>query len=218
MAGDPILDGLDPSGRPRVQAIVAMTQALPADEGDVTKAYMCTMPVASMHREDGKRIGFMHGFYETNLVYDIKYLDNEIKHRHPHLRYATADEVRAHRMRTDPNGTIAAELRPKMEADIRASLEDEIMERMRQQGIDPEVLAKIEADMKPKNVDINLDAQKLSGTTTLSDKLAALRSGKIEGAVKMATGVLMPAQRAPITPVSTANLAGGAADSNSIPK
>lgn len=147
----------------KVEPLVAHTPVLPRVVVDVVKYYWCTMPSASMHRTDGKRIAFSSKMYETDDAEDQKYLDTEVSSKNTYLRYATTEEIQAYKMRVNPRGTLEAELTPQIEERVRNDLEREILDAMRSRGI-----------QVPDNF-------KLSGVDKTTLKLEALAAGAKSG-------------------------------------
>lgn len=168
--------------------------------------FVCSNPVASMHRPDGKKLAFVGGVFATNIQQDINYIEAEIEDGHPMIRPASEAEVHSFRMRIDPRGTMEEELRPKLEAEIRASLEVEIR-------------AKLLAEMANKPDDVKI--AEVDGATT-ADKVITDGGGTkviltpktIEPTAEERLAALLVAkQRAPLTPVSTADMAKGMMES-----
>lgn len=208
---DPILDGMDPiTGQPRVPALPVITAPLPATKVKHKKAYTCSIPIASIHRKDGKRITFISGFHETDLLHDQEFLDAEIEAGHPHLAHATVQEVDAAHMRMDPRATIEAKVRAEMEPKLRAELEAKIKKELAGEG---------DNLVDDRQETLNLDATKLAGSDAVAVGLARLKAGKDGGNVVKTDNatIIMQPGGARLTPVSTADLGGGAKDSNSIP-
>lgn len=169
-----------------------ITKPFPATRAAGKKYYVCSMPHASMHREDGKKIAFVHGFCETDILHDQRYLDNEIDAGNPYVREATEEEVTEAKMRRDPRGTIKEQVRSEIEAELRLQLEAEIR-------------AEVAASAS--------DGEKLSGADAVRQKIAdAKKSGSV---VKTGNAtVLMTSQPAPLQGiVSTGDLAGAEAAS-----
>jgi hypothetical protein len=81
---------------------------------------------SSMHRQDGKRIGFMFGIYEAVTVEDAKYLTDEVNSGNPYVHFATADQVNTWKMRRDPKGTMTKSIRQEMEPQLRQELDTKI--------------------------------------------------------------------------------------------
>ena len=134
------------------------------EEGAVTKYYICTISFASLHRYDGKKLPFVHGFLETSIKTDIEYLDKEISEGNVYLRYATDEEIHASKMRRDPRGTIANEIREQVESEISAHYDAEIKALQ-------DALASIETSS---------DEQKLAGIDSARARIDALKAkGKV---------------------------------------
>lgn len=170
----------DPSGA-KVNPLNALTMPLPIVETDVVKHYICVIPNASLHRTDGKRLGFVSNYFSSNDLHDQKYLDGEIAARHPYLRVATDDEVMAARMRANPTGTITEKVRAELEPQIRAELEIEIRARLE---------AEIRGEVTGTGVDIT-DAEKIAGTNVRTSAAQSLMD-KLSAGIKSGTGVIIP--------------------------
>jgi hypothetical protein len=84
--------------------------------------FFCTVPTASMHRTDGKRLPFIHGFLKTNIEADISFLDNEIRGGNIYVRRATADEINHAKLVEDPMGAVRQAVKEELENTY--SLED----------------------------------------------------------------------------------------------
>lgn len=176
--------------------------------------FVCSEVTAVMHRPDGKKLAFLFGHFATKIKQDVDYLMGELSEGHPFLALATPEQVRNYNMRTDPRGTLSKELRPQIEAELSASLEAKIRAQVIAEltGQDP---SKVEAGEK--------DEARLAGTQgNGADQLEVIKTGnatiRLGGAVpdndiaaKLAAA--KAAQRPPITPVSSADIAGAAAGS-----
>lgn len=211
---DPLLNpGVSPLARPGV--LEDGTKVKPYPPMGITKLpepvfFTCTMPNASIHRPDGKRLAFMNGVFKTDIAQDVMYLDSEIAEGHPYIQRANAVEVKAYEMKTDPRASIEKDLRPRIELEMREKLEAEIraqvMLSIELENGDPRKVAGIDGPRTTPAV--NVDG---NGTTViLTDKKPAL-SEAAALAVKLAQEKAK--QRPPITPVSTADIAGAAAGS-----
>lgn len=181
-----------------VAALPSMTSPLPIVKATEVLYYICTIPAASMHRTDGKRLAFRFGVYETGDLEDQKYLNNELSKNIPYLRMATAEEVREYKMRIDPRGTMRSEITEELEESMRERLEAQIIANLRTRGIDVDALALGGVD----------------GNTAALDRLAAgIKTGTatiITSSGNAAASTLMQSSI-----VGTDKLAGNAADSAS---
>lgn len=211
---DPLLNpGVSPLAAPGVLPDGTRVRPYPAmgtTKLDEPVFFTCTMPNASIHRPDGKRLAFMNGVFKTDIRQDVEYLDNEITEGHPYVKRATDVEVKTYEMKSDPRATIEKELRPKIELEIREKLEQEIR---------AQVMMSIELE--------NADASKLGGVDGPSNTRAAGTDGngttviltqkpkEISAAAALAVKLAQETakQRPPITPVSTVDVAGAAAGS-----
>lgn len=211
--------GIDTS-RPSVPALAAITPPLPSTQAQEARSYVCTIPNASMHRTDGKRLGFVFGFLTTQFAEDIKYLEAEIAAGNIYVRQATADEINNANMRLDPRGTMEKQVRAQLEPQLRAELE-----------------ARIRAEMLTGS-GVNLDAAKVAGVDAapMEGKLIETPGAQVvltgAAAAQMSIGerARLAAAGKPIPPaplmtqavpplqgiVGTADISGGAVDSNSV--
>lgn len=177
-----------------VQPIAAITPAEPVVVTKETKHYWCTLPNASIHRKDGTRISFVFGHFESNLKADKDFLDAEIEGGHPSIRYATAQEIHAAKMKKDPVGTIRAQ----MKQEVGTEVEDRIR-------------AEVEAEFRAK-YGIPDDSVKVAGTDS-SKRLAALRASRETHHSGSGT-LIMSGSAAPLKGIqSTAGIADAAASS-----
>jgi hypothetical protein len=197
--------GQDPQV-PMVPALTAMTAPLSNDKAEAVKYYVCSMPTASLHRPDGKKITFINGFFKAELLEDQKYLDRQIETGAfagggVEVKHASQEQVDDWRMRTDPRGTIRSQVKQELKSDpaLRAEIEAQIR-------------AELAGQKEPGSVEAaNLDGAKLASTKTAAEVIAE-RLGK--EVVKSGSGTvvvdkpLMESQAAPIKPVSTADLGG----------
>lgn len=183
-----------------------------------TYYYYCTIAGASMHRPDGKKIAFMFGICATNIEQDVRYLESEVADSHGYIRRATDEEVHIFKMKTDPKGTMTEVLKPQIEADIRAKVEEEIKQRlMGTFGVSSlDDLAKLHGT--DKGVGAGVEGVR-SGTATVvvtGDKSSASLATKQPTPQEMLAALTASqnnASRPPITPVSTTDIAAAAAGS-----
>lgn len=115
--------------------IVASHPTIKVEHVDTKKYYICTVPNASMHNFDGKKIPFVGGFLATDLKGDIAYLDDEIESGNLYIRHATEEEALSYNLRTDPRGTIRAELTDEVRNELEASLRVELEAKIRAEMI-----------------------------------------------------------------------------------
>lgn len=108
--------------------VVESTPAMPATKAPTTKHYASSAINTNFIRHDGKKIIFRNGFYETDLLWDQHYLDNEINEGNTYVREATVEETRAAHIRMNPVQTIKDEL--KNDPDFRAEIEAEVRAEM----------------------------------------------------------------------------------------
>lgn len=127
---DLINPGIDPAAARQVSATAAITAPLPTTVAPEIRYYYCGVSAASMHRKDGKKLPFVRGILETNLVYDIQYLEEEIKAGNTYVRHASEEEIHQHQMIKNPRQTMKDELRPEIESELRDKLTKEIMDKL----------------------------------------------------------------------------------------
>ena len=154
------IDLIDPNASTphSVSPLKAYTQPFPTVIVQA-KSYASVIPTMQMHRKDGKKLAFIHGFLETTVKADQEYLDGEIADGNPSIRVATEEEIHRANMRRDPAGTIEAQLRPKIEEELRTKLEADIR-------------AQIAAEQGGSKI-----IEGTGGKDTAADKLEALKSG-----------------------------------------
>lgn len=188
--------GTDPTQR--VPAPAFITKPLPATLAPETRYYFCPVQAASMHRADGKKIAFVQGICETNLIHDQQYLENEINAGSTYVRAATEREIHAYQMHKDPQGTLKAEVR----AEVRGELEEELREK-----IEREIREKIAGESNSESVEAsNEAATRIAGT----DARARLEAARLASTTGTGAKVIMESQKPPITPVSTESIGDAA--------
>lgn len=129
---DMLLNPMDPSGN-RVQPINYITKPM-ATTKTQTRYYVCVAPNASMHRQDGKRLGFVHGYLETDIAEDQSYLDREIAEGNPYIHEASAQEVHEAQMRLRPRETMKKQLMEELEPQLRDEITAKILQEMQEQA------------------------------------------------------------------------------------
>lgn len=149
--------------------VVESTKPFPVVKAQAVKYYYSTIPTASLHREDGKRLGFVHGILETELAYDQRYLDGEIADGNQYIRLATDEEVRSHKFRINPKEVMKQEV--LSDPEVKRVLEDQIFAEMRRNAKPGSALA------------VELDAIKLAGVEGM---------GKQAESIKTATATIIP--------------------------
>ena len=175
---------------------VRMQQALPNKEVEETRYYFCTRLNHHMHREDGKRILFVHQIYKTNNYYDQRYLQREIRYGNEFIRAATPQEIERYNMIIDPKGTIASELRPQIEAQVTAQMTAQLQALVSKGAMTQEQLDMLTGDTNllagagngldngPANPGIRSGTATLRPTAaTIKDRVAALNAGHKLGGI-----------------------------------
>jgi hypothetical protein len=138
--------------------IVASHPILPTVFVTEPVAYFSSSATTSFHREDGKRLGFLNHFFETNIKADIEYLDREIIEGNVYIRHATEEEVYRAHMHRDPEGTAKARARTELEND-------------------PEFIAQLEARILARLQANNSDESKIAGIDAQSDNAEKVQTG-----------------------------------------
>lgn len=164
--------------------VVESTAPLPALFAKEVKYYASSVPTASFHRTDGKRLGFVHGILETKLHYDQLYLDNEIADGNPYLVKATDEQIRAHKYRLNPKETMKAEL--LSDPEVKQQLTDQIMAELVRNAAPGSALAQELDRLRLAGVDTGLEKkeEKLDiGTGTLTPSGGAEAASRLGGIV-----------------------------------
>ena len=204
---DPIAAEATPSVKPRTPfkevldngTVIEGTAPFDTTIVPETKYYVCQIPNGSMFRPDGHRIGFVRGFYETNVKETQDYLDKEIRSKHLYVRHATLTEVQQFKAAENPKEFYTEVARETIQEELRAEFE-----------------AKLQAILNaPPGAPgaTNLDADKLAGISALKERLA-------KPGVKSGTGtVFMTSEAAPLKGIVGSDaIASGAAGSSSTGK
>lgn len=119
--------------------VVQSTAPYPALKAKEVKYYFSSIPTASMHRADGKRLGFVFGILATDLAYDQAYLDNEIADGNPYVRGATKEEIHTYKFRINPKDTMKTEI--MNDPEVRQKLTDEILAEIQRKAAPGSALA-----------------------------------------------------------------------------
>jgi hypothetical protein len=168
-------------------------------------AYFCEIPNATMHRNDGKRIPFLWQFYETDLLHDILYLENEIAAGNTLVRHATDEEKHNYRVRTEPKTVMREQVTAELQANLASDLEKKIRAQVKKELGQP--LTDEEEKLLAQAAAVT-DEKKLQGTETLHERLERIRAQGKQVVTKGNTTVIMESKAPPISPVSTAQLTG----------
>lgn len=206
-------DLIDSQHPQQVPALAALTRPLGSTMQEEYKCYVCTVPNASTHRADGKKLPFVYGFMRTNIMQDIKHMEYEISELNPYFRHATAQEIEAYDMRTDPRGTltrnITAELTPQLRAEIELQVRAELEEKIRAEvAASAQAGSVLRSDTKPPQAD---DAAKIGGTDAVARAKEISERVKAANEVKAPGATIIHQNKPLITPVSSANLAASSA-------
>lgn len=123
---NPDLVGVD---RPVVQPLQALTPPDPVVVEEEEKHYHCSVPNASFYKHDGTRLGFVGGFFSSNIKAVKDYLDGEIASGHvtAYLRKATKEEVARIMSVRNPMAALEEEFKINREPELRKQLEREIV-------------------------------------------------------------------------------------------
>lgn len=154
--------------------VVESVKAFPAIKAPEKKFYSCSVPTASFHRTDGKRLGFVFGIFETDLAYDQWYLDQEIADGNPYLALASTEDINAFKFRMNPRASMREEI--MSDPEVRQSLTDQIL---------AELLRKAEPDSP---LAAAIDLMKIQGAS------GADSQEKVKG-VDVGSGILTPISR-----------------------
>lgn len=178
---------------------------IPSHDVDM-KHYHSAQAYMRFITKDGKVIEFKNHFLATNNSSHQDYLDEEI-HRHGNLALSPAseDEVQAWKMRTDPKGTVAEELKndPDFMATLRWEMENKVR---REQGL-PE-LPPLGDDGSLEKIE-GVDGTRKENVITTPTAKVTLESLKEQAKAN-------EGQPPKLTPVSTSELPqGGEGESNS---
>lgn len=174
--------------------VVESFKQLPTQRGDL-RYYYSTLSYCKLHRWDGTPLPFVNHIYETDVIASQQYIEQTVDETNgAYIRIATLEQIELHKMRTDPRGTITAQVRDQVEAETREKLEIELRAKIEQ-----EIIGRLSSDAK------------LAGVDGFSDALQRVSTQKVPGAT-----IIMQAQ----TPVlqgivSSDNTAGNAAGSSS---
>jgi hypothetical protein len=140
------------------------TAPLPNNKVDTSRYYYCTVPTASMHRTDGKKLPFVNGLLKTDIEQDILFLDKEISEGNIYIRHATEDEVAHAKLIEDPMGAV----REAVKAEVLGSFSVEELEKL---------LAERRAATS-----VTTDANKLAGTQVNQQASLALAAKGVNAA------------------------------------
>lgn len=202
----------------QVPKLTAITKPMGTTIGAEEKCYICTVPAASTHRADGKKLPFVFGFMRTKILQDIAHMEHEINEGNPYFRHATPEEIESYDMRTDPKGTLTRNIkadpavRAEIEGGLRVKLEAEIRAEIAANsgGKSSGAVAAVgsaEEKLKTLTTAVVNDEQKLQG----SDIASRIKRPDV---VQTAGATLIHASnKPPITPVSTVDVAPAAQQS-----
>lgn len=178
MATNP--DLLSAGGQPTVAPIHAITKPMGNTKQEEAMYFHCTMPTASFHREDGKKLPFLHHFLKTNVKEDIAYLLREIENGNPYIRLATADEVDHAKLMEDPLGTVREAVKNELSIEELEKLLAARRAAVAAGGNDGEKIANVDPKaasvaLAAKGVNVHASA---TGANTASVAALAKLSGK----------------------------------------
>lgn len=129
--------------------------------------YVCTIPNASMFRQDGKKLPFVGGYLKTNVKEDIAYLDGEIDIGSIYIKRASPKEIEAARMFEDPLGVIKDAVRHDIEKQVRESYTIEQLEALLKEKKMPKVMTPVEApESKARRLLAEMQSKKLTPAST----------------------------------------------------
>lgn len=138
---------------------VKMQGPLPNIDAQEVKYYACSRLNHHMHRQDGKRLTFIHGIYRADNVHDQKYLDHEISDQNPYVRRATDTEIEQYSMRVDPHGTIARELTSSIAAKVHKDFKEKLQQRVNdgKLNLTDEQIEQLTSDSDDGSIDLFTD-------------------------------------------------------------
>lgn len=158
---------------------------------NVFKYYHCATQSASMHRKDGKKIPFVFGICETNVLADQNYLEEEILNNNMAIRHATEQEIREYKMRKNPQATIYSEVKTDVQA--------ELIKALQEKGVNiPEDVLKSVMTTEENTTTTVVDTNVQNSVDSNLSRLQQIKQ-RIQGGI--------------LTPVSTADINAGAAGS-----
>lgn len=200
MSDNPLLlNPNNPNGL-SVQPVASRTTAFPIRFQDDFEYFICTMPNHHFVRTDGKRLAFVFGVLATRDMYDIQYMKNEIGDGNPFLRNATTEEIRNYNMRIDPQGTLAKEITPAIEANMKTRLEVELRQileaKMNTLGVtltDEQKAELFGLTGHPNQPELSVEANKSQENIAGIDALARLQE-----AIKSGTGNVTMTSQTPV--------------------
>lgn len=178
--------------------VVQSAKAIPVAFGDIRYFY-CSVRNVKIFRTDGVPLHFFNHMFETKLIGDQRFLDEEIVNGHPNIREASEEEIHSYRMATRPKEVLTEELRN--DPVIKSSIENELIAKLKAEGKLPadftfEGTSSTSSDVTGAN-NVKTDAQKIAET-----RANLLNKGTLDiGGAKL-------------TPVSTADLGGAGVASN----
>jgi lysyl-tRNA synthetase class I len=172
----------------RVAALASITPPMPNTKQTAYVYFHCTMAVAAMHRQDGKKLPFIQHVLKTNIKEDIEYLNKEIDEGNQYIRRATPDEVQRAQIMEDPLGAVRTAIRKELTIE-----ELEVLLAERRAAVATGANSAVSNDAgKIAGVDANLirtalkaqDVRAGSGTTGIASTkaaavLAPLSTGKL---------------------------------------
>lgn len=163
---DLIAAGQDTQQPAAVPALAARTAPIKQHDAPTPVYFKASIPNCSMHRQDGKRLPFMNGFFKATIQEDIDFIKNEIRTGNPYITHATADEVQQARAQEDPLGVIRETMRPDVEKEILGSLSLEALEAL--------IKSKKEAATKAETAVVAAKVGAVTGLSASAQKAAAL--------------------------------------------
>lgn len=94
------------------------------------RIFVCSLPYASLHRQDGKKLPFVRGYLKTNIAEDIRYLEHEILTGNPYIRAGNEDDELAAESIFNPVAGLERKVRSELEASLRVEIEGKLREEM----------------------------------------------------------------------------------------
>lgn len=211
-------DLLDPMNPQQVPPLNVITKPMGTTLLKEYKCFHCTVPNASTHRADGKKLAFVHNFLRTNIAQDIAHLEHEIAEGNQYFRPATEQEIEQYDMRTDPRGTLTksihAELVPQIRAEVEQELRATLEAQIRAELSGAKEKTQLPDEKTPAQVAMQNRAEATANSNADAAKLAGsdIRSRVKPADVVQTQGATLTHQnnKPPFTPVSTTDIAAGA--------
>lgn len=135
----------------QVSALAAITRPMGNTKLQSAVYFKCTMPTASMHRQDGKKLPFVQGFFKAEFQEDYDYLMEEIgEHLNPYIALASPDEITVAKHKENPVAAIKEAVKAEIENTYSISELEALIERRKTASVLQSSASKIQGVDKPK--------------------------------------------------------------------